>query len=184
MIEVEIKASIDNCQCIMENLFKTGFCNKATVVETDIYFNGNDRDFCRTDEALRLRSTKSIENEKSYITYKSSKLDNISQTRREYEMPIEKFDVMYDILTLLGYKPIINVVKTRYYYSRNDITACVDEVEGLGSFIELEKIEKTEGAREDSVNMLLSLLSDLGVPKTALLRKSYLELLLEKNGCL
>lgn len=182
MIEVEIKASVDDHSRIADNLTSLGFKKNKTVIETDIYFNGNNRDFRHTDEALRLRSAKNAEDgtELSFITYKGSKLDNISQTRKEYEVPIEKSDIMYDIFSLLGYQPMISVSKTRQYYSRNGIAACLDKVEGLGSFIELEILEKTENSFGDSVSKLLSLLSELGVPETALTRKSYLELLLEK----
>lgn len=184
MIEVEIKALIDDCRLITEKLYKLDFHKKNAVLETDIYFNGNDRDFSTTDEALRLRSSENIENgnNKNYITYKGRKLDDISQTRREYEVSIEKADVMYDIFTLLGYKKVINIKKTREYYYKNEITACVDKVDGLGSFIELEIILNSESSHEECVKILLSLLSDLGVPETALTRKSYLELLLEKGS--
>jgi adenylate cyclase class 2 len=59
------------------------------------------------------------------------------------------------------------------------VEVCLDEVEGLGKFAELEILapaSKLEAAR----NVLLRLSAELGL--TASERRSYLELLLEKKG--
>ena len=56
------------------------------------------------------------------------------------------------------------------------MTACLDQVEGLGSYLELERLLPDSGDRDAAVDGLLALLEDLGVSRRALERRSYLEL--------
>lgn len=57
MLEAEIKASLAglSAEALLERAAALGFRPAAALRETDTYFNGSDRDFRRTDEALRLR---------------------------------------------------------------------------------------------------------------------------------
>lgn len=58
MLEVEIKAFLDglSSEKIAAAAKELGFRKCRVLQETDIYFNGNDRNFMKTDEALRIRS--------------------------------------------------------------------------------------------------------------------------------
>src|SRR5438105_12618123 len=49
--------------------------------DADHYFNAPDRDFARTDEALRVRSIGSA----NFVTYKGPKRDPLTKTRTEIE---------------------------------------------------------------------------------------------------
>ena len=57
MLEVELKASLVNLSTdqIRDSAEKIGFQVKKRLREIDMYFNGNERDFRDTDEALRRR---------------------------------------------------------------------------------------------------------------------------------
>lgn len=56
----------------------------------------------------------------------------------------------------------------------------LDEVEGLGKFIEIEALAESEEAVGETVRILRKILISLGVKKFE--RRSYLELILEKEG--
>lgn len=58
MYEVEIKASIGDTSFrqLLNSAADLGFAYCMTVRETDVYYNGVDRDFMKTDEALRVRT--------------------------------------------------------------------------------------------------------------------------------
>ena len=62
MLEIEIKASLGDLEKEqIKNLAEImNFKYSKTLHETDIYFNGNDRNFAKTDEALRLRSCEEL----------------------------------------------------------------------------------------------------------------------------
>lgn len=79
MLEVEIKASLAGIPVgdLLCRALAAGFVPGEQVKETDMYFNGAQRDFRRTDEALRLRSVCSLPDGpcESLLTYKGPKLD-------------------------------------------------------------------------------------------------------------
>ena len=58
MLEVELKAALlpEQADVLPNVLAALHFAEQAAVQETDIYFNAPDRDFRKTDEALRLRT--------------------------------------------------------------------------------------------------------------------------------
>ena len=91
----------------------------------------------RTDEALRIRESENLSrtSASSFLTYKGPKLDKVSNTRQELETAVADGDVCRDILLSLGYRELSPVRKLRQYYHRDTLTACVDQVEGLGSFL-------------------------------------------------
>ena len=117
MIEVEIKASLGGLtpEEIEARAKGCGFCEKGVMKETDVYFNAPDRNFMKTDEALRLRTYEDLSagTSKTAVTYKGPKTDSRSNTRTEFETGVEDFATMYSLLTSLGYVPVFTVSKTR-----------------------------------------------------------------------
>lgn len=180
MTEVELKAALTEALAgiLPDRLAALGFVPGETVRETDLYFNGGDRDFRRTDEALRLRRVSSGGEENVLLTYKGPKEDPRSNTRREYETTAGDPDTLRAILGALGFQPVFTVDKERRTFLRDGVTACLDQVEGLGSYLELERLLPDSGDRDAAVDGLLALLEDLGVSRQALERRSYLELLM------
>lgn len=181
MLEIEIKARVESPEALRNALHSHGFVRLRAMRETDTYYNGVDRSFAETDEALRLRVTENLDKggERSAVTYKGPKLDSHSQTRAEHEVGVQDGGEMHQVLLALGHTPVLQVQKRREYFRRGEITACVDEVSGLGSYMELETLSKAEDGYEEAVELLFGLLDTLGIPKENCTRKSYLEMLLE-----
>lgn len=179
MTEVELKAVLTEAQAgaLPARLTALGFAPGETVRETDLYCNGDHRDFWKTDEALRLRRVSAGGTERVLLTYKGPKEDARSNTRREYETAVGGLDTARAILGALGFRPVFTVTKERRTFLRDGVTACLDRVEGLGSFLELERLLPEDGNRDAAVDGLLALLEALGVSPQALERRSYLELL-------
>lgn len=187
MLEVEIKADLENVNIeqLQAAATEMGFMKAATLEETDVYFNGNDRDFMKTDEALRLRSYKDLDLnvDETVITYKGPKSDDRSNTRLEYETSVGNLSVMGDLLMALGYQAAFTVEKTREEWvmvgrdETPDITLCLDTVKNLGNYMELETLVTDESQKQAMVDRLLELLDRFGVSRENLTRKSYLELL-------
>lgn len=186
MLEVEIKASLQGVS--LSRLYAAVEADwkpcRGAVRETDLYFNGNDRDFRRSDEALRLRSLtdagtgRPIE---TVLTYKGPKQDSVSNTRPEYETSVGDGPTARKLLTALGYREVFTVDKLRREYALDGITLCLDTVTGLGEFLELELLVPDGAEREPAVARLLQVLEGLGVPADHLTRKSYLEMLMARQ---
>lgn len=189
MLEIELKAYVDTkaVQDLEKKILDQGFYFSRALEESDLYFNAPDRDFALTDEALRIRQERSELSEQTMLTYKGSKTDPLSNTRIEVETEISNAGEMLEILKSLGYKTVLTVKKKRREYQGRDefsqILICLDELAELGNFIEIEYCAEGDiltKEKESIRDRLLSLLDLLGVSRSKLTRKSYLELLIER----
>lgn len=184
MIEVEVKLPICQRAAIERGLARLGFVPGDLIKESDTYFTSDFHDFMRTDEALRIRESENLSrtSASSFLTYKGPKLDKVSNTRQELETAVADGDVCRNILLSLGYRELSPVRKLRQYYHRDTLTACVDQVEGLGSFLELEMLVDTEEERPQALNQIESLLQELDCRMEETTRYSYLFMLQQKSS--
>jgi adenylate cyclase class 2 len=182
MYEVELKFPLADAEPVVRRLAALGARSAPQEQQTDVYFSHPARDFAKTDEALRIRSV----GELHLVTYKGPVVDSQTKTRREIELPIgdqESRSKFAEILSLLGFRPVCEVRKTRQPYHvtwrDREFEVALDQVVGLGSFVEVETIA-SEADRAAAVAAILTLAAELGL--SAPERKSYLCLLLEKSG--
>ncbi len=180
-IEVELKFRVPDRGALERQLAELGFELQEAVLQVDCYFAHPSRDFAQTDEALRLRRV----GEFNYITYKGPKLDATTKTRRELEIELAAAERSAqdarELLGALGFTPVLEVRKHRVHntlrWQGREITVSLDDVAGLGNFVELE-ILASESEADPARRCIESLSSRLGLSNTE--RRSYLELLLEK----
>lgn len=179
MIEVEVKVKIKDREEIAQKLIALGFKLGHEKKETDLYFDNQEGIFRKGDKALRIRQCENLTTKEnvSYMTYKGPKLDHISMTRKELEMKIENGETGTEILKNLGFLPVCPVMKLRQYFHNDSMTACLDQVEGLGDYLELEIIVENEENREEALIRIIGLLKCLGYEKEEIIRTSYLSML-------
>lgn len=185
MVEVEIKLKIDSVDTIKSKLLALGFAECGTLVETDTYYDNRNGDIRSSDNALRIRKTVNKETGSSFaqINFKEKKLDNKSMSRHEYESDVTDADAMSHILEGLGYRPVSPlVIKTRRELKSSDINACIDTVEGLGDYLELETMTESEADRESALAKLEDILCKLGYGLSDTTTTSYLSALQNLSG--
>ncbi len=180
-LEIEAKFKLERAEDV-EKRVKEIADFVIDKIEEDIYFNSEFRDFSKSDEAVRLRR----DVEGVTLTYKGPKIDKDTKTREEIKVRIfpEDYGKMIDVLEKIGLKKFAIVKKRRKIYRKGNALICLDSLEGLGDFIEIE-IEglDLERAKEE----LFKLAKILGIGKeesgeseeSGSIRKSYLELLIE-----
>jgi adenylate cyclase, class 2 len=179
MLEVEAKYVLPDPTAVEARLLEWGARVVADHAEADHYLNAPDRDFAQTDEAFRLRRI----GDRNLLTYKGPRHDSTSKTRTEVEVACppgdEAAEAFLKLFRHLGYRPTAVVRKRRriYEWDRDGFTvhACVDDVEGVGRFIELEIVaadDQYHAARETVFRTAAEL--ELGPTET----RSYLEQLL------
>ena len=177
--EVENKFPVASITAIEAKLVALGCQFAEAVTQRDQYFNHPARDFAETDEALRIRSV----GQSNCVTYKGPKVDTATKTRREVEPLLgegsETADQMAAVLVALGFRPVRVVEKSRrtadLVWQGTSVEVALDEVAGLGSFVELE-ISVEEDQLPAAQANLTSLAEHLefGTPE----RRSYLGMLL------
>ncbi|NLV26258.1 MAG: class IV adenylate cyclase [Methanomicrobiales archaeon] len=175
MLEIEIKVKVDNIDEIRTNIKTIGGHHSETVTEEDIYYNAPHRDFGITDEALRVRSAGG----KITLTYKGPKNTLMgSKIREEHNVHLEDAKTFDTIITSLGFKQVAQVTKLREYYTFEDFSIAVDNVEKLGQFVEIELV--TENNAKQAAIRVDNLAKKIGVVGERI-SISYLELLLSKQ---
>ena len=176
MIEVEVKAHAPNLDEIAEKLIKIGARRVKEEYQEDLYFNAPHRDFAQTDEALRIRKIKSGSSEEIYITYKGPKMDKVSKTRKEIEVAVEDPLKVAEIFENLSFRPVATVHKNRIIYTIGELIVTLDEVQGVGSFVEVEKEIEEGKDTQEALNEIFETYSKIGI-KNGFERTSYLELM-------
>jgi adenylate cyclase class 2 len=134
MLEIEIKAHIADPDAMKKLIVSGGGLLTVKTKETDYYYNHPSRDFAKTGEAFRVRVT----DDGAYITYKGPKLGGRTKTRVERETGIDDAEGVKEILEALEFIPVGVVSKKREYYTYEDATVTIDNVETLGYFVEIE----------------------------------------------
>jgi len=173
MIEIEVKVKAD-LKAVEKRLLQEGadFMNEERQI--DSYYNAPDRNFAQTDEALRLRSV----GRKNMLTYKGPRLDTASKSRKEVTVSVTRKRTE-ELLSSLGFSKFGQVTKVRRNYRLGDISVSLDEVENLGTFMEIEALAE-EKDLEFHEKMVIELLEKLGVSEGDIIRDSYLELIYGK----
>ena len=165
-------ASPDNRE-VEKALVRLGAVKLSTDVMEDVYYARDDADFKETDEALRLRRR----NGAAELTYKGPRMPSSSVKARE-ELSVSLDDPLSAarILERLGFRELLSVRKKRTTYRLDMLRVDVDEVEGLGQFVELEMITEAVNRAEE---MLVA--ARKGLPLGAEVRETYLEMLLSER---
>lgn len=183
--EYEVKHRILRVEQVEKGLSDLGAAFKGKKIQKDVYFSHPERDFGKSDEALRIRTERGKKGDACYLTYKGPKLDpeKGGKSRREIEVrTAENEEVARALLEALGFVPAGTVEKTRRYYlleREYDIEICLDSIKGLGQFLELE-IRGGGKERDEmvkAVEELRTVVKDLGPCIGPELVVSYLELL-------
>lgn len=178
MIEVEVKVSVDDFTPVREALKKTYTSFVGYSRDDDMYFSHPCRDFKNTDEALRIRNSSS---EGYVVTYKGPRFPGSTKSRVEVNMKTEDLNNFLQILKHLGFEFSAHVAKLRETWKIRDVSISLDDVEGLGKFVEVEVNVDNALEAEDAEGIINSFLQDLGLYDKPIMRESYLELI-AKNG--
>ncbi len=176
--EIEVKVKVSNIQDIKSRLENIGCIFSEPIKQNDTTFtNFDDADYVKftcDNNFLRIRETK----DNIYFTLKrpqSNELDCV-----EKEVIINSSEEMRDIIYLLGYHEVVKINKIRTKTNFQDMEICLDEVEGLGSFIEAEKIVDDDA---DIVQQeIFNFLKTLGVDEKDRVMNGYDTLLYMKKN--
>lgn len=179
MTEVEMKFLVVDPEATRRHLENLGYQAQFTQHEHDTYYNAPDRDFAKTDEAFRVRQV----HDQTTLTYKGPKQGDQGKIRTELEVALatghHPAAVLQQMLANLGYRRTLVVNKKRTYYrdltQESDIVISWDEVERLGTFLEIEAMVG-DGDRQETLSRIQAIARGLGLDKDE--RRSYLELLL------
>jgi adenylate cyclase, class 2 len=180
MFEVEQKHRVDDERSLLERLAERGVEIGPPIEQSDRYFAHPCRDFSQTDEALRIRTM----GDKSFVTFKGPRIDKTTKTRKEIELPLDAGDAdgakFSELLHELGFRPVAVVRKRRRKFHLTEkgrrLEGALDEVDGVGKYVELELMSEQSGL-DEAKQVISAVASELRLGPVE--RRSYLEMMLE-----
>lgn len=164
-MEVELRAKINNLEEIKKKLNNLGAVFISQKKLTDYYF-GELSLYKKLGRSfwirIRVKDDKKIE-----LAYKGpSENDGIYE---EYEQYVQDLETMLNILSRSGLENVITVSKKRSSFKLENINVELDEIEGKGTYIELEQLKDDTNRTE-----LYELMVKLNVPKESIFEKGYI----------
>ena len=181
-MEIEIKARLTNKAAVMEKLRALGCVFPEPKVQDDTVFaekTGSLKVFLSNDVFLRIR----IQNGSTVIlTAKKPKAKSgrSGLVKHEYEIVADSADQARGMLALMGFEEQVRTIKTRMTSAYNGYEICIDDVKGLGLFIELEKMGDAKQAPRIQKEMA-DFLATLNISPNDFVNKGYDILGLEKQ---
>ncbi len=158
--EIEVKARAKDLESIAKKLADLGCQLSEPVTQKDSIFVTSDygafEEFHPGKNLLRIRESKG----KYLFTIKQPQSNELDAL--EHETEILDPQEMREAILMMGFEERCKVNKTRRKGNINGWEVCLDEVEGIGSFVEIEKITDEENA-EAVQKELFDFLQSLGV---------------------
>lgn len=147
MKEIELKFRIDNEAETIKNLNRIGCKYINYSIQSDVVFsNDKNINFNKMEpNTILLRIRK--EQKKTYLTLKKS-------STRSYECEEIEFEVcdskkIYNFVEALGFTKIMEFTKGRKQFVYNELNICIDNIDDLGTYIEIEHLTN----KDDSENI-------------------------------
>ncbi len=144
----------------------------STNQQDDLYFTDTTKyETFKDTFVLRIRRA----GKKAFLTFKGS--TGKQGVYEEYETEVLDLDALDTMLQKSGFEKFLEIRKHRVIYEFEGAEINLDEVEGLGKFVEIEVI-----AEENADAKLIEMTEKLGLSGNESTRLGYVTLLLKKTG--
>ncbi|CAD5244213.1 class IV adenylate cyclase [Thermococcus camini] len=166
-MEIEVKFRIDfnQTRAAIESL---GADFVREEIQEDIYFS------LPSHELLRVRRISNLG--RSFLTYKRIADPGRNEEFDEIEVEVSDFDRTVEILQRLGFREDIRIRKRRLVYRLEGVTFELNEVEGLGAFLDIEVISDNV---EEAKRRIWEIAKRLGLTEDDVEPRLYQELIRE-----
>lgn len=158
--EIEVKARVHDKQALLQAFTNLGVTLNEPLTQRDtVYLHKENTDMKSAfgRRILRIRE----QGRKTILTLKihqSNELDSI-----EEEIIVDDAETAKAIIEHLDFVPVTEITKTRQTGHYQDYELCLDSVEGLGDFVEVEIF--TDGDATVVQHELFDFLMTLGITK-------------------
>lgn len=163
MREIEVKYRVDDLEGLLATLKSRGIDVSDPLHQDDQAYAPAEWQFGDSKlgvSFLRLRTVAG----RHYFTLKQPAQND--QACLEYETEVTDREAMHHAALNMGYRPTVRIIKTRRTASINGCSLCIDELEGVGGFIEAERMAPDEADAQVVQAELAALIESLGAVTT------------------
>jgi len=166
-MEVEVKFSVD-FDDMKARLESIGAAFVREELQEDIYFE------VEYPELLRVRRISNLG--RAFLTYKRITDPGRNEEFDELEVEVSDFGTTVEIFKRLGFREDVVIRKRRLLYRFDGVTFELNDVEGLGAFLDIEVIsDDVESAKK----RIWEVAGSLGLTKEDVEPRLYVELVKE-----
>lgn len=176
MIEIEIKAKVPNLELIKNKLEELKAKFIKTEKQSDRIF-GRDKDLDKNHYTIDGRFSARIREKGEERLVEFKEINRIGACM-EFSSPLSSLKSGLNFLNKLDYKEAFSVIKVRDYYKYQGFEICLDSVEKLGSFIEIEHPCKDDKNKTKALEECKTLLNKI-VPDATIEPRKYGDLMQE-----
>ncbi len=175
-MEGEIKAKLKNLSGIKNKLLKLGAKLGKSKKQLDIFYKPKNEVRSTLRPGLYILRIRESGNDK-FLTFKA--LTPVKGVWEEDETRIDNVKEMQKILEKLGLVKVFSIEKIRIPGQLGKFKFNLDKVKEIGSYVEVELIDKNG---ERAQNKIRELYSELGISEQQLERRGYGEIVSAKMG--
>ena len=158
MREIELKFKVEKKESIIDSLKKQG-CELSSVnYQYDTIYVKDLNHVESTEGSIWLRVRKT--NDLVELNYKKQSAKKMESEEIEFE--VSSYEKANSFLKALGFQEWVQVNKKRQYTKYQNCNICIDEVERLGTFVEIELLIE-EQTDVDYEKIILSVAKKLGI---------------------
>lgn len=170
MIEVESKFKVlgdmtqSDLLAILKDQFITSISSKRQIDTVFLLPEQVDTPIVPGSKIMRVRDVLNPETgdlQRSLMTLKVEGQTKLVSD--EYEFAVDDGNAARQMLTALGWQEVVTVDKVRLESKTEDYTICIDEVAGLGLFIELEVLTEDSADVKNIQQQMCNFLKNLNI---------------------
>ena len=170
MIEIESKFKLasditrDNLIAMLKSQFITPISSKRQIDTVFLLPEQVDAPIVPGSKIMRVRDVLNPETGKLQRSLMTLKVEGQTKlVSDEYEFAVDDGNAARQMLTALGWQEIVTVDKVRLESKTEDYTVCIDEVAGLGLFIELEVLTEDSADVKNIQQQMCNFLKNLDI---------------------
>lgn len=170
MIEVESKFKVlssitrDELLAILKNQLIAQISSKRQIDTVFLLPEQVDAPITPGSKIMRVRDVLNPETGELQRSLMTLKVEGQTKlVSDEYEFAVDDGNAAHQMLTALGWQEIVTVDKIRLESKTEDYTICIDEVAGLGLFIELEVLTEDSADVKNIQQQMYNFLKSLNI---------------------
>jgi adenylate cyclase class 2 len=158
--EVEVKFRLVDAADVVTRLTERGIILGAAFVQDDQAYAPDGWSYGDPKIGVSFVRLRSVDGAHTFTLKRP--LEN-ALSCVEHESRVEDREAMHAAILAMGFYPTVRIVKTRRCAHVAGMEICLDEVDGVGSFIELERIVADETSGDAVQDELVAYVAGLGI---------------------
>lgn len=163
MREIEVKYRVDDLEGLLAALKACGIEVSDPVQQDDQAYAPASWQFGDSKLGVSFLRLRTVTGRHCFTLKQPAQNE---QACLEYETEVADRDAMHHAALHMGYRPTVRIVKTRRTASIDGCSLCVDDLEGVGGFIEAERMVPDDADAHAVQAKLAALIESLGVAAT------------------